>query len=130
MIRAYKITIWVIWVVMFQSLFFYKAYIGNGSYGFNFDSLLKPMDSFMMGALLVSVGLCGVLRWFALPKAKKLSAVLALVIAGIAVGEGLTFYGIFLFRDQGFENLFFWVSVLTVFQFIPLYLGKYSAQRT
>jgi len=63
------------------------------------------------------------IRWLFIPRAKAVGQVLLLMILGLALSEGVEFYGIFLVRaDQPSTKLGMWVlAILSGLQFIPLY---------
>jgi len=111
-----KAATWIVWGSIFFSLFFYRIYLwGDVSSG-------SHIDVFFLTMLLVPFLGSLFIRWYLIRKTRNLFVLLILTIAGSAIGESLGFYGIFLFH--GHRDLFFIASIVSVGQFIPLYMHR------
>ncbi len=119
---AQKLILWVIWVSLFSSIFVYRIFLGGQGVP---DDVETSVDAFLLIMLLIPSFGSALMRWVLLPKAKDPQQVLVFAIIGMALGESLVFFGIFLF--PAFETSFFVISLLAVFQFIPTYANSSSS---
>jgi hypothetical protein len=92
-----------------------------------FFVLRKPQAStptvelWQVGFLPVLIS--GALRWTLLPMIKDGQKALAVFVIGIALAEMSCFLGLFIFRSHQFP--LFIASLLGIFQYIPVFVGRY-----
>ena len=113
---AGKMLLWVIWIAMMMALPCYKIILGHGD---RVDTHARPVDLFVLGLFAVPLLMCTVIRWLVIPKLNNPMAILTPFIAGVALAESMTFYGIFLVPE--FSSIFFYASVFAMAQFVPVY---------
>jgi len=65
----------------------------------------------------------GAVRWSVLPMLKDAQKALPVFVVGIALAEMSCFLGLFIFPSH--QMPLFIASVLGIFQFIPLFVGRY-----
>ena len=123
--RSNAVHLWIVWFAIFSGLFVIQFILGGGiPTGEN--SGVLPMGTIAIGASLFLFSL--VVRWFVIPRvaARGLEALMAVMIVGIAVAEGLVFVGIFLVPETlpQLRLACFLASVIGVGQFVPVYAGR------
>ncbi len=117
-----KVTLWVVWLVMLSSVIFQLVFIWP-NFGAQ-EQALPPLAILPM--VMAPIGIAVFVRWFVIPGVTTAQAVLTASIIGLAMGESLAIYGVFLFPDY-FKPLFV-ISVLMILQYIPLYAFKPLAE--
>lgn len=65
----------------------------------------------------------GAIRWSLLPTFKEAEKALPFFVMGIALAEATCFLGIFIFPSH--QKPLFIASLVGIFQFIPVYVGRY-----
>ncbi len=119
------VVLWVIWATSFVLVFIHQFFIGGGipSGETSGDS---PMVFISSG--IVAIVISTLIRWILIPKAKSVRKVLMLMIAGLALSGSVELFGINLIGSdfQKMQLIFFILSALGVFQFIPTYLCKFK----
>ncbi len=107
---------WVLWGAFLIGVCVIYVVLGKGA-GKGSDASFPWVLA--VAPLLASV----VIRWGVLPKLRTADAVLPAMIAGMALAEATTVLGLFLFPSVRLQ--LFIVSFFGIFQFIPIYAGRY-----
>ncbi len=119
-----NVAFWVCWVAIFSSLFIYQFFLGRGiPQG---ENASEPINTAFYGVCFGSILIATFIRWILIPKVKVIRQALVLFIIGIALSESVVFYEIFLIGPNYPETqmIFFILSVMSTFQFIPTFLNK------
>ena len=102
----------------------YQFGLGGGiPYGTNIDNALPPAGILIFSGLEVVGALA--IRWLFIPKGYERRTLLYLFVAGLALSESLTFFGIFLV-PRGYPQtkmVYLVVSSLCALQLAPLFLS-------
>jgi hypothetical protein len=119
--KPQALVLWVIWASLLGSLFIYQFVLGGGiPKGSNAAMAeVPPIVWVAMGQIIAA----SAVRWLVLPRAEAPGKKLIWMIVGLALSEGVEFYGLFLIHsDQPSTKTALWVlSMISVFQFVPLY---------
>ena len=118
-IRAQKLVWWVLWAAFQTAVFFYYFFLARPVAG---DRHAQD-SSLVWLAGAVPFFASGIVRWMVLPVIKNAQTALPAFIIGIAFAEATCFLGIFVFA--GHTLPLFILSVLGIFQFIPLYVSRF-----
>ena len=86
----------------------------------------QPTELWQVGFLPVL--LSGAVRWSVLPMFKDAQKALPIFVLGIALAEMSCFLGLFIFPSH--QLPLFIASVLGIFQFIPVFTGRYFENGT
>lgn len=112
---------WVIWASLLGGVVMYPFMLGDGlPSGPNSEAPISPVIWILgAGSFLVAA----FIRWIVLPRIKSLQSQLPPFVIGIAVGEAIVFYGLFLVGPEYPQTqlAFFVISFLAVAQFIPVF---------
>ena len=109
---------WILWASFLVGIFFFQAFLvpsGRNS--------LPPGDAFPWPIALVPFAVSAVVRWVVLPRVRHPQQGLVCMILGIAFAEATCFFGIFLVPSH--QKALFFLSLLGVFQFIPVYARRF-----
>jgi hypothetical protein len=103
----------------------YQFGLGGGiPFGTNIDRTLPPTAILIVSGMEVVATL--VIRWLFIPKGHNRRTLLYLFVAGLALSESLTFFGIFLV-PHGYPQTkmaFLVTSVLCIAQMAPFFLSE------
>lgn len=120
-----RIFFWFSWLAIFSSLFIYQFFLGKGiPRGEDAaEALNAAYYAICFGSILISI----FIRWILIPKIKSISLIMILFFVGISFSESVVFYEIFLIGPKYPETqmIFFILSVMSTFQFIPTFLEKF-----
>lgn len=115
------IMLWTIWFSLVGAIVYYQFKFGGGWLSGKDTGLAVPLpvSSVTIGSLVAAA----VIRWLFIPRTKDIRRLLILMVVGLALSEAVAFYSIFLFgRDLPETKMeFFILSLLSAFQFIPIY---------
>jgi len=118
------LVLWVIWFAMLCSVFLYQLILGKGvPHGSNLQSSSTPP---IVWVAIAQVAAASFIRWLLIPRTKEVPKMVVLMIIGLALGEGVEFYGLFLVpHDQPETKLLLWIlSILGIAQFAPVYAKR------
>ncbi len=109
---------WVLWVSMISAVGMFYFFLGGPvTGGDNFPAV-------MIGAMMAVPLLIGTfIRWIIIPRTQKVQVAFKGFIIGMALAEGICFYGIFLFPK--FKLLATFLSIVGMLQFMPLFTGRF-----
>ena len=108
---------WLVWVALLIGILF--IYIEIGISKVIYDDPDMTMDYLGLQPLIVSV----IIRWVVLPRLTHARAAFQLFIIGIVLAESASYIGLFL-AQQWKEELFF-LGLLGMIQFVPVFLKRY-----
>ena len=110
-----RVVWWILWAVFQIGIVVIYFFLG------------KPMTSVPTSAFwqvgFFPVLISGAVRWSVLPQFKDAPKALPIFIIGIALAELSCFLGLFVFPAHRLP--LFIASVIGIFQFIPIYFGRY-----
>jgi len=109
--------LWFFWLAFVSAIILYQIFL-TGDTG----ESRSLFGVFPLSMLLVPAGVCAIIRWLLIPRWRNPLIVLVLAIAGIAVADSISLYGIFLFSNH--RLVFLIVAVLSLVQFVPLGLFR------
>ena len=107
---------WVQWVAFLVGIFVFCAFLSRPA------GDRPATDPSLWPITLIPLAVSVILRWVFLPRARVLQTAYAQFVIGIAMAEAVCFFGIFLFPDR--LQILFPLSVVGVFQFIPLFARR------
>jgi len=107
---------WMIWLAMQAGIFGMYFVLER-------TPLQQPVESPFWIAGFIPLIASSVIRWVVIPKISVPQIAFPLFIVGIAMAEGLTFFGVFVFPAQ--KELFFLLSVVGIYQFIPTFARRF-----
>jgi hypothetical protein len=113
---------WILWAAFQSGIFFIYYYLrtpgGRGPSG-------AESAVWLAGAVPMFLSL--VVRWVVLPRVQNGQIAFPLFIIGIALAEATCFMGLFIFPAQ--RLALFILSAAGIFQFIPIYAGRYVGEK-
>jgi hypothetical protein len=121
-----KLVAWVIWFALTSSIVVYQLVLGHGiPHGANARVAEMPP---IVAVASVEIFAAAAIRWLLVPRSREAGRLLVFMIIGLSLSESAEFFGLFLVpNDQPETKLTLWIlSLLSAFQFIPIYLGRVS----
>lgn len=120
-VEAKASTLWIIWAGLCAGVVITQFVLGHGiPTGEN-----EPGSKIgLVGAIaFIQILAASAIRWILVPRADALPKQLVLMVLGLALSEGVQFYGLFLVpANQPSTKLALWIlSLASCVQFIPLY---------
>lgn len=108
---------WIVWLALQVGIFVIYFVLEKSS-----RENKGPEFPIWLAGFLPLIG-SAIIRWMVLPRISVIQTAFPLFVVGIAMAEGATFFGMFLFPEQ--KQLFFLLSVVGMFQFIPTFAKRF-----
>lgn len=123
--EAPAIIFWIIWGSILMGLFILQTFIIGG---FHTGGAEEPVTSPLIAICLSGAIASFVVRWMVLPRQSSLATQLPTMIIGLALAESTGLLGMFLIGSSypSLQLLTFFLSVLAVVQFMPVYAKPIS----
>jgi len=119
--RNAGIALWIIWTAVFLGMLVIQLSVRAAS-----DSSLGVVALALTDLPFIMIATATGIRWFAIPRIKRIGWILMVSILGIWFAESAYFLQVFLIGESFAEAqlIVFILSILAVIQFIPTYLHR------
>jgi hypothetical protein len=112
---------WVLWAAFQSGILVIYFFLGQA------QSFTPTDEPTLWQLAFLPVLISGAIRWSLLPQLNDATKALPCFIVGIALAEMSCFLGIFIFPSHKLP--LFVASAAGIFQFIPIYAGRYYRER-